>query len=195
MAAPKLTPPPPTGIGVLDRWLALLWRLLTADGQVSWDQISKAGSNLTDLETANHNDLDNIQGGSNTATFEETAFETTAFQIYGSVNSEHYHLTQAEHSELQRDGVLIVTVNTALDDTSRTALVTVTAKTVTLPAASIARIGKEWTIVLGVAGYCDIAAAGSDTLTLPTNDTIIRLNNKGASVSLRCISATSWSLV
>lgn len=195
MAILKLTPPPPTGIGILDRWLALLWRLLTADGQISWGQVDKTGSSLNDLETANHNDLDAIQGGAGSNTFEETSFETTAFQIYGSINSEHYHLTQAEHAELQRDSVSIVTVDTALDDTYKTVLVSVTAKVITLPAASASRIGKEWTIVLGTIGYCDIAAAGSDTLTLPTNDTIIRLNNKGASVSLRCLSSTSWGIV
>jgi hypothetical protein len=195
MAFVKLTPPPPTGIGILDRWLALLWRLLTADGQIPWNTVNKEGSDLNDLETANHNDLDNIQGGTGSAAFEETAFETSVFQVYGSTTSEHYHLTLAEYSELQRDGVSVVAVNTVLDDTYRTVMVSATAKTITLPAASAARVGKDWTVILGTNGYCDIAAAGADTLTLPTNDTIIRLNNKGASVSLRCLSSTSWGIV
>ncbi len=50
MTAPKLTPPPPTGIGVLDRWLALLWRLLTADGQIGWSQVDKTGSSIADID-------------------------------------------------------------------------------------------------------------------------------------------------
>ncbi len=191
----KLTPPPPTGIGILDRWLALLWRQLTAAGQLAWAQVSKEGSNLTDLETANHNDLDNVQGGASSATFEETAFEITAFQIYGSTTSQFYHLTLLEHSELQRlDNVASVSLDTSLDDTYSTVVVSTTAKVITLPAASTARIGKSWTVVLGVSGYCDIETAGADTLTLPTNDTIIRLNNKGASVTLRCLSASSWGI-
>lgn len=49
MAAPKLTPPQPTGIGALDRWLALLWRLLTAEGQIQWVQVDKTGSSIDDL--------------------------------------------------------------------------------------------------------------------------------------------------
>lgn len=49
-----LTPPPPTGIGILDRWLALLWRKLTAAGEILWTQVSKAGSSFMDLENRAH---------------------------------------------------------------------------------------------------------------------------------------------
>lgn len=45
--ANKLTPPPPTGNGLLDRWLALLWRLLTAPGQLLREQISDFAHNHT----------------------------------------------------------------------------------------------------------------------------------------------------
>lgn len=45
--ANKLTPPPPTGNGLLDRWLALLWRLLTAPGQLLKEQISDFAHNHT----------------------------------------------------------------------------------------------------------------------------------------------------
>lgn len=45
--ANKLTPPPPTGIGILDRWLALLYRLLSAPGQLLKEQISDFAHNHT----------------------------------------------------------------------------------------------------------------------------------------------------
>lgn len=61
MSAPKLTPPPPTGIGILDRWLNLLHRLLTATGQILWAQIDKAGSNITDIETRLRSDMQGTQ--------------------------------------------------------------------------------------------------------------------------------------
>lgn len=172
--ANKLTPPPPTGT-VLDRWLALLYQLLTASGQILWTQISKAGSNLTDIETRNHNDLQTVQGGGTT---------------------ERYHLTLAEHSEVLRDdNVTSVAVNTTLDDTHKTVLVTASGKTITLPAGSSARIGKVWTVIFGTNGYCNIMPSGSDVITLPNNQNAVRLNNKGASLSLRCLTAASWGVV
>ena len=50
MTTPKLTPPPPTGIGVLDRWLNLLWRNLTGAGQISWGQVDKTGASISDMD-------------------------------------------------------------------------------------------------------------------------------------------------
>lgn len=80
MTAPKLTPPPPTQSSLLDRWLNLLWRVLTADGQIRWSVIDTTGSNLTDIETRNHADLQNI----NTASY--------------------HHLTQTNHDDLTDGG-------------------------------------------------------------------------------------------
>lgn len=40
----KLSPPPATGIGLLDRWLGLLWRKLTGDAQIEWSQLDTSGT-------------------------------------------------------------------------------------------------------------------------------------------------------
>jgi hypothetical protein len=105
------------------------------------------------------------------------------------------HISTAELAEIQRqDNVLSVVDNTTLDDSHFTIRVTTTGKTITLPAASSARLGKEWTIMLATVGYTDITS-GTDTINLPTNDNTIRLTNKGASVTIRCVSATSWGIV
>ena len=85
-------------------------------------------------------------------------------------------------------------VDTALGDTLRTVLVTASGRTITLPAASAARNGKDWTVIQGVGGYVDVTRAGSDTLMLPTNDTKSRLRTKGASLAMRCLTASSWGI-
>ena len=59
MASNPLAPPPPSG-DEMGRWLFLLWKRLTATGQILWDTISFSGSNITDIETRNHADLQNL---------------------------------------------------------------------------------------------------------------------------------------
>lgn len=63
MSQQPLAPPPPTRDPVADRWFYLLWKRISAAGQILWSQLDFGGSNLTDLETRNHFDLQNVQGG------------------------------------------------------------------------------------------------------------------------------------
>ena len=44
-------------------WYLKLRTLLNSVNSVAWAVIDKAGSNLTDIQTRNHNDLQNVQGG------------------------------------------------------------------------------------------------------------------------------------
>lgn len=166
----------------------------------------------TTLHTHAHNTLVSIDGGTAGEYYHLTAAQHTDLTdggqtslhkhdhnaqdgLQGGTAAQFYHLTSAEYSELQRgDNVASVAANTTLDDTYRTVYVTATGKVITLPAASAARIGKDWTVILGTTGYTDIVRAGSDTLTLPTNDTTIRIDNKGASITLRCLTASSWGI-
>lgn len=60
-------------------WLRRLYVRAAEAGQILWSQVSKAGSNLTDIETRRHRDLQDLQGG------------TTA---------EYYHITSAQHAEV-----------------------------------------------------------------------------------------------
>ena len=139
-------------------------------GTFPWSSIDFTGSSISDILARAHSQLSGIVGGT-------------------------VHLTSAEYTELLRGTtVTSVSANTALDDNYNTLLVTATGKTMTLPAASTARIGRSWTIILGTVGYVDITRAGSDTIYLPTNDVTIRLTNKGASVTLECLSATTWGI-
>jgi hypothetical protein len=50
-----------------------------AEGRIGWDQINTAGSDLTDIATRNHNDLQSFNGGT---------------------SGEYYHLTSAQHGNV-----------------------------------------------------------------------------------------------
>lgn len=60
-------------------WYRQLGDFVKSISTVSWTAIDFTGSNLADLATRNHNDLENIQGG---------------------VGNERYHLTAAQHAAL-----------------------------------------------------------------------------------------------
>ena len=83
----RLLPIPPRELINMGRPVALYFqeldRLLNSTEQIEWDRVDKSGSNLTDLATRNHNDLQNMQGGT---------------------TNEYYHLTDAVSDSVQ--GVL-----------------------------------------------------------------------------------------
>jgi len=174
-----IPPPPPVksepGSFAWMDWYKKLYDYLNTAGSVLWSSLNFTGSNLTDLVTRLHSSLQGIQGG---------------------VVGEYYHLTAGELLALQLSkSTTSVAVNTTLDDAYGTVIVTATGKTITLPAASTARIGNVWTIIQNVVGYVDITRAGSDTLVLPDSNTTIRIDTKGASISLKCITSSSWGIV
>lgn len=177
MTQVPLAPPPPTKEPIFDRWAYLLWRRLTQAGQILWTTIDTSGSNLTDIETRNHNDLQTIQGG------------TTA---------EYYHLTAAEDAEIARQKAVTSTaVSASMDDTAATWRVTATGQTLTLPAASTAQIGNIWTVHFATTGTLTVQRAGSDTIMTPTSatETSVILNIRGMSLDFECVSATTWAIV
>jgi hypothetical protein len=80
-------PPPPLSTKDSGVWATWYIRVKDAINQLrdslAWTSISFIGSNLTDILTRNHNDLQNIQGGGTT---------------------ERYHLTLAQHTDLTDGG-------------------------------------------------------------------------------------------
>lgn len=91
MSQVPLAPPPPTG-GPIDNWLFLLWRRLTQAGQILWSSLDFTGSNLTDLATRNHNDLQNIAGGASNDYSHLTSAQLTDLTDAGD-STLHYHAT------------------------------------------------------------------------------------------------------
>lgn len=140
-----------------------------------------------------HNNLTGIEGGIATGVFEETAFETTAFQ-FGV--TEYFHVTEEQFDYLTgQTSILNTAVNTTLTDAAYTCVVTASAKTITLPTAIPARYGREWTVIMNCTGYVDVAPDVSDTIILPGGSDTIRLTQIGSNVTLRCVSATEWVIV
>ena len=53
---------PPSSYGWID-WYVKLVSFVNSQSNISWASINKAGSNLTDIVTRLHNDLQTVQGG------------------------------------------------------------------------------------------------------------------------------------
>jgi hypothetical protein len=90
-----------------------------------------------------------------------------------------------------------VSTSTALGDDDKTTLVTVTGLTITLPAASAARVGFAWSIILTTLGYTTIVVAGADTIVTADSatDTSVRVEERGTTLNFRCTSVSTWSIV
>lgn len=182
MAAKFRVAPPPTAnqdSQIWGVWYNQIKDVINRIGaSFSWTLLDFTGSNITDILTRNHNDLQNIQGGG---------------------VGEHYHLTLAEQIKLDslQDITLVTStaVNKTLDTNHFTVYTTAGSITITLPAASTSIVGKTWTVSLSVAGPVTITRSGTDVILLPTTDTSVVLYNKGDSLSFRCISTTTWSIV
>jgi len=79
-----LSQPPRKQEPAFDRWTERLWKKITTAAGIAWSVIDKTGSNLTDIQTRNHNDLQTIQGGA---------------------ASEYYHLNAADYAMVTSTGL------------------------------------------------------------------------------------------
>lgn len=148
MATGPITPPPYGDLKNLpvsyQQWFQRIRDYTNQVGTatIPWAQVSKAGSNLTDLTTRNHNDLSNIFGGG---------------------TSDYYHLTASQYNSV----VTLTTVSALATLGSSNGYVlcdaTVGAFTVTLPAAS-ARKRLHIKKKDSTANVVTIAASGADTI-------------------------------
>ena len=142
-----------------------------------------------------HNNLLDLQGGIGTQVFEATAFEPTAFKTDGT--TEYYHVDSLAYTESVRvRSILSTAIDATLDDEAATCIVTVTGKTITLPNATAARTGREWTIQLSAVGTMTIAADASDTIMTPDGaDTTVSVDGRATSLTFRCTSSSTWIIV
>jgi len=93
MAQQPLGPPPRVETGsVFDRWMNNAWNRITKAGQLLWSQIDFTGSNLTDLATRNHADLQNI----NTASYTHLTATNHTDLTDGGDSTLHYHATDRD---------------------------------------------------------------------------------------------------
>jgi hypothetical protein len=84
-------PPPPSrdqiGSRAWQDWFERLRAAFTTAGTVTWDAVNKSGSDLADLQTRRHNDLQTIQGGT---------------------SGEYYHLRETDYNLFDHTGNLIL---------------------------------------------------------------------------------------
>lgn len=83
-------PPPPGGnisdSWVWNEWFRIVWTKLNQviSSVVVWSSINFTGSNITDIATRNHNNLQNIQGGTSNEYYHLT---NTAYTALGSTTT------------------------------------------------------------------------------------------------------------
>lgn len=86
--ANKLPPTPvgvPPGHSFWNDWYEKLRQLV--NNAVSWATINFTGSNLTDIVTRNHNDLQSIQGGAATQYYHMTSAQNTLVVNWGALGN------------------------------------------------------------------------------------------------------------
>jgi len=107
-----LAQPPRKDDGRFDDWMYRLWKRIASTAGLAWSLVDKTGSNLTDIETRNHADLQNINTASYThlsATNHTDLTDGGATTLHkhdhngqdglqGGTTSEYYHLTSAEYT-------------------------------------------------------------------------------------------------
>lgn len=139
---------------------------------VHWGNIDLTGSNLNQLVTRNHNDLQSVQGGS---------------------SNNYWHLTQAIYNVVSvNTGQRTISASTTLSGTTdHTILVNASGGAVipTLPAANSVPAGKTYIIkkIDASANAVTITAAGADlidgaaTKAITTQYTVLRIESDGVS--------------
>ena len=95
-------PPPPTQEPERDtyvwiNWMQQLYTYLTAVGRLAWSVIDFTDSNITDIVTRNHNDLQNIQGGAATNYYHLTSAQLTDLTDLGETSLHSHADVKAKH--------------------------------------------------------------------------------------------------
>lgn len=183
--------PPRTGdLREIQRWQELVYKILSGTPGIEWSVLDKTGSNLTDIETRNHNDLQN----------RDTASAHPASSI---TNTPHGQISatevQAALDELEDEKfpylapLTIVTADYTITAANSTILANCTGGniTVTLPTADGIG-GRSYTIKhIGTANTVTIDGNGSETIDGSTALTIIFQHD---SVTVQS-DGTNWQII
>ena len=168
----RVIPPPPRNRDqnewVWSEWYRIVFDKINeiATGVISWASISFVGSNLTDLVTRNHNDLNNIQGGSATERYHlSSSISSNVNTMLATTNNIVFPATQAASSN----------ANTLDDYEEGTWAPTVTGATyvgANSSTFSYTKIGRVVTVSIRLQGATSVALAANSTITPPfTADT------------------------
>lgn len=95
-----LAQPPRKDDRSFDDWMYRLWKRIASTAGLAWSLIDKTGSNITDIETRNHADLQNI----NTATYTHLSATHATDLTDGGDSALHFHSSdraRANHTGTQ----------------------------------------------------------------------------------------------
>lgn len=90
-------------------WFRLISLEINEISTVTWGNINFTGSNITDIVSRQHNNLQLIQGGTSGQYYHLTAAQHAALSagphnslsgLQGGTATEYYHLTNSQHSEV-----------------------------------------------------------------------------------------------
>ncbi len=181
MTIPALPPPPQTKEPALDGWLYLIWKKLTAAGQILWASLDFTGSNLTDLATRNHADLQNI----NTATYTHLSATDHTDLTDGGTTSLHRH-TNVTLADAAGDTTMFVLLAGAA--TGDQAILTDSALTYDATANLLA-VGGSIAVLTNTKIYLDGVAGTGNTYILESAADVVDLYVGGTKL-LSCSSTT-----
>jgi len=156
-------------------WLRKINQILSVGG-VSWSLIDFTGSNITDIQTRNHNDLQNIQGGAAADYFHLTETQATDLTDGGDTTL-HFH--SADRSDSFKTIAVSGQSDVVADSSTDTLTLVGSGVTITTNAATdtitfTAAAGANAFGTIAVAGQSDIVAdTASDTLTIVAGTNIV----------------------
>lgn len=191
-------PPPPIndqpGSFTWLEWYRQLRNYISTNGSVPWYIINFAGSNITDIATRDHDQLQNIDGGTAGEHYHLTAAQHAALTagphntlsgLQGGTSGEYYHLTANEvrnaRNTLERVVPTTGFTNTIADTTSYYVIEpagTLATGTLTMPASPI----NEQVVTI----------ASTQTITALTHSPNTGQTLKGALTTIAVDGNASW---
>ena len=173
-------PPPPLRDNVGDfswlDWYNKLYKYVATTGSFIWSNINFSGSNITDIQTRQHNSLQSMQGGTSGEYYHLTAAQVATIgvgnhnnlnSIQGGNSTERYHLSAAEYNKVHTQPWIEVA------DTSGTAMTLSTTPTLLKPPTTVSGSGISYD---SSTGEFTFSYAGSYDLSLHVNATASAAN-------------------
>lgn len=115
-------PPPPVadqqGSFAWLEWYRQLRNYISQSGSVPWSVVDKAGSNITDIVTRNHNNLQSIQGGTSGSYYHLRTYLTatkSAFD-FGSISAHTTSTTTVSLTGAATTDFVLLRLSNAPDD-------------------------------------------------------------------------------
>lgn len=166
----QVLPPPPVndqpGSFTWMEWYRQLRNYVSTSGSVPWYIINFAGSNITDIASRAHNNLQGLQGGTSGEMYHLTAAQYSALAagphnsltgIQGGTTNQYYHLTATEYA--RRSNYIDV-------QTTTSGIVLPTTPTVIKPATTVGSNGITYDSSTGIYTF---TYGGTYSLTITLN--------------------------